>query len=164
MSPQEQLDAKLRRGIKYLARFYPNLSESELHEVLQKCNLDEQKAFDMLVNDSFNGHKQQSMQRVQAAENRQPNSTSYIGASGQSMQSFTFQPTHRSKRTRAQFASSHVEPQAQPQIQPEPKEIEKPREVPVQAPSDFNKKQHLDSECTKLQKDVTVKLLECLKH
>ena len=90
MTSQEERDAKLRRGVKYLARFYPNCTETELKEALQKCNLDEHQAFDMLVNDSFIGHKQQSMQRLQQIERFNQNSTSYQGASGQhsSMQSF----------------------------------------------------------------------------
>ena len=95
MNPQEQLEAKLKRGVKFLSRFYPNSSQSELNEVLQKCNLDEQKAFDVLVNDSFNGHKERTMQRVQPVEskghflsNSAANSPTYGVVSGQSMQSF----------------------------------------------------------------------------
>ena len=68
MTSEEECDAKLRRGVKYLARFYPNCTETELNEALKKCNLDEHQAFDMLVNDSFIGHKQQSMQRLQQIE------------------------------------------------------------------------------------------------
>lgn len=40
MTSQEERDAKLRRGIENLARFYPSLTEQQLNEALQQCNLD----------------------------------------------------------------------------------------------------------------------------
>jgi hypothetical protein len=93
MNSQEERDEKkLRRGIRFLAKFYPNCSEYELIGALQECNLDEDQAFYMLEKryDSFFGHEQQSMQRLQQIERSNQNSTSYQGASGQhsSMQSF----------------------------------------------------------------------------
>jgi hypothetical protein len=63
MSTQEQLQARLRRGVQHLAHFYPNSTESELHDVLQKCNLNEELAFKMLINDKYDGHMQQAKQR-----------------------------------------------------------------------------------------------------
>jgi len=41
MTTEEECEAKLKRGVKYLARFYPNCTETELNEALKKCNLDE---------------------------------------------------------------------------------------------------------------------------
>jgi hypothetical protein len=90
---QKDTDEKeLIRAIRFLKKYYPNCADYQLIDVLEECNLDEDKALDMLEKryDSFIGHEQQSMQRWQQIERSDQNSASYQGASGQhsSMQTF----------------------------------------------------------------------------
>jgi len=93
MTSQKDTDEKkLIRAIRFLKKYYPNCDEYQLIDALEECNLDEDKALDMLEKryDSFIGHEQQSMQRLQQIERSDQNSASYQGASGQhsSMQTF----------------------------------------------------------------------------
>ena len=93
MTSQKDTDEKeLIRAIRFLKKYYPNCADYQLRDLLEECNLDEVKALDMLEKryDSFNGHEQQSMQRLSQIDRSLQNSASYQGASGQhsSMQTF----------------------------------------------------------------------------
>jgi hypothetical protein len=91
-SEKDTEEKQLIRAIRFLKKYYPNCTDYELIYVLEECNLDEDKALDMLEKrfDSFNGHEQQSMQRLSQIDRSLQNSASYQGASGQhsSMQTF----------------------------------------------------------------------------
>jgi hypothetical protein len=98
--------------------FFPLLSESDLKDALKKCELDSQKALELLVHNSFLDHKQKANSRFQQIDGRNHfsgnnlNSQSFSSfASGQqpntnSMSSFRIQEPKRSKRTRAQLEST----------------------------------------------------------